>query len=426
MAIDDLATHRRRLLLVTFHFPPAYGSGVQRMVAFARDLAALGWGVDVLTICTSALPDTAPERLVDIAPGTRVIRAFGLDNARQLSFHGKYSRLLSLPDRWISWRLGGVLSGLRYIRAQRPDAVMSSFPIATTHLIAGDLACLTGVPWLADFRDPMAQDEYPKNAAEWRSYRRVEERVVRRASALTFTTRGALDYYRMRYGARLDGRCHIVSNGFDERIFAEIEQRPPARRVAGSPLTLLHSGLLYPWERNPLPFFGALKHLLNEGFWSRYPARFVFRASAYDAHFAAIIAELGLQSMVEFLPRIDYREALREIVAADALILFQAKNSNFQIPAKAYEYLRAMRPVLAVVDPQGDTAELMRECNNPYVADIESEQGIVAALERLLPALRAGTVAVPGRESVQSYSRQVAARALAGVLDGMLEDGGRH
>ncbi len=399
------------------------------MIAFARDLADLDWDVDVLTIQSSALPDTAAERLADITPATRVIRAFGLDNARQLSFRGKYSRRLSLPDRWISWRAGGVISGLRYIRAERPDAIMSSFPIATSHLIAADLAWITGLPWLADFRDPMAQDEYPKNAAEWQSYRRVEERVVRRAAALSFTTHGALDYYLARYGARygerLAQRCHIVANGYDERVFAEIERNAPATRLAGSPLTLLHSGLLYPWERNPLPFFHALKRLQNENFWSANPARFVFRASAYDDHFGAVVADLGLQALVEFRPRIAYRDALREMLEADALILFQAGNSNFQIPAKAYEYLRAMRPILAVVDPAGDTADLMRACHSDYIADIESEQAIAETLRRLMPALRAGTVPVLERGTVQTYSRQMAAGTLAGVLDRIAENNRR-
>lgn len=405
----------RRLLLITLHYPPAYGSGVQRMLAFTRDLPALGWEVDVLTIASGALPEVAQGRVADIPATTRVLRAPGLDSARHLAIRGRYLRRLSLPDRWISWRPGAVLQGWRYIRHARPRALLSSFPIATAHVVAADLARLTGLPWVADFRDPMAQDEYPKDPAEWASYRRVEERTVRHAAALTFTTPGARDYYLARYGESIAARTHIVANGYEEEVFAGLPPPPP--RQHGGALTLLHSGLLYPWERNPIPFLHALAALQQTGFWRAHPTRFVFRGSGHDDHFLGIVAQLSLGALVEFLPRIDYRSALSEMLAADALLLFQARNSNFQIPAKAYEYLRAGRPLLAVVDPAGDSATLMRDHAHSAVVDIESEVAIQRCLESFIPRLAAGGFPPADYATVARHSRQAAAAGLARILD---------
>jgi glycosyltransferase involved in cell wall biosynthesis len=292
---------------------------------------------------------------------------------------------------------------------------MSSFPIATAHLIASDLARLSGLPWVADFRDPMAQDEYPKNATEWASYRKVEELTVRQSAALTFTTPGARDYYLARYGESLSARAHIVANGYEENVFASLPT--PTRRHDDGVLVLLHSGLLYPWERNPLPFLRALGRLGQAGFWRTHPTRFVFRGSGHDEHFLQVISDLGLNDLVEFRPRIDYRSALVEMLSADALLLFQARNSNFQIPAKTYEYLRTGRPLLAIVDPAGDTATLLRDHRHCEIVDIEAESAIRHSLERFIPRLAGGGFPPADAAVVARHSRQAAAGELARILD---------
>ena len=288
------------------------------MVAFARDLRDFGWHVDVLTISANALPDLAAERIQDIPQATRIIRAFGFDAARQLTVLGRYPLCWSLPDRWSTWRLGGVVSGLRHIRRWRPDALMSSFPVATAHLIARDLQRFTNLPWLADFRDPMAQDDYPKEPRVWASVRRLEGEVVDRAAAMTFTTPGAIAYYLQRYGTQIAPRCHLIANGFDENTFADAERNALESSLVGAlthgPLTLIHSGLLYPWERDPLPFFDAVKALADRGFWHRHPVRFVFRGSGFDEHYATVIEQRGIAHLIHFRERLAYRSALREML----------------------------------------------------------------------------------------------------------------
>lgn len=392
-------------------------------MAFTRDLPAFEWDVDVLTVAERALPARTNERVADLPKDTRVIRAFALDTARHLSLFGKYPRPLALPDRWVSWRMGGLLAGMRYARTTRPDAIMSTFPIATAHLIALGLHRRTGIPWIADFRDPMAQDEYPANRCEWESYAAVERAVVDEASAMTFTAPGAKRYYLERYGDQISARMHVVPNGFEEHIFSAVETERALNNRNRGELIFLHSGFLYPWERNPLPFFEALRNLADAGFWHDHPSRFVFRASGYEEHYRPLVGELGLNDLVEFPDRLEYRAALAEMLDADALLLFQARNSNFQIPAKTYEYLRARRPIFAVIDPGGDARELLDEAEADLVAAIDSPAEIAVNLRRFVAEIGPRTEAARTRENIQRFSRRAAARTLSSLLGEIVPSG---
>src|SRR5262249_1167158 len=157
----------KRLLMIAFHFPPAAGSsGIQRTLRFARHLPQFGWEPVVLTASPRAHERTSDDQLDDVA-GIAVERAFALDSARHLSVRGRSAGFTARPDRWISWWLGALPTGMAMIRRYRPDALWSTYPIATAHKIGHDLAYLSRLPWVADFRDPMAQEGYPADRKTW-------------------------------------------------------------------------------------------------------------------------------------------------------------------------------------------------------------------------------------------------------------------
>lgn len=408
--------------MIAFHFPPFAGSsGVQRTLRFVQQLPRFGWQPIVLTAHPRAYEKTSLDLLKDIPDSVIVERAFALDAARHLSIGGRYPGALARPDRWKSWSLGAIPAGLRLIRQHRPAVIWSTYPIPTAHRIADQLHTLSGLPWVADFRDPMAQDGYPEDPRTWAAFERIERSAVAKAACSVFTTRGAAAIYRTRYPENTE-RIRVIENGFDEESFTGI--------VGGEPLipgttTLLHSGLIYPVERDPTQFFETLATLWKSGRISPDTLRIRFRAPAHDKLILGIAERLGVSPFVECAPSIPYREALGEMMRADGLLVMQAANCNEQIPAKVYEYLRSQRPLLGLTDPRGDTADLMARAGVRHIAPLDAPDQIANTLMDFLEALRDGSVTAPVQTLVAQHSRLSRTSELAEILGTIVRDGAR-
>ncbi len=413
----------KRALMIAFHYPPLRGSsGIQRTLAFSRYLPKYGWQPVVLTANPRAYPETGVDQLGDVPKEVPVYRAFALDSSRHLAFRGAYPKLVALPDRWASWILGAIPSGLSAVRRHRPEVLWSTYPIATAHWIGLCLHSLTGIPWIADFRDSMTEPEYPPDKTVRGVYRWIEKRTVARASRAVFTTPGALRMYAERYPNVPAARWAVIPNGYDEELFAEAEGRIGGRSAAPSSIVLVHSGLLYPSERDPRPFFGAIAALRRAGKISSATFQVVLRASGFDDHYRPMLREAGIDDIVRLEPPVGYRAALAEMLSADGLLLFQATNSNHQIPAKIYEYLRARRPIFAMIDPAGDTAGVLSTAGIDTVAPLDSEPGIREGLLRFLDLVRRGSAPLPGREETARHSRRSRTGELAALFGSVLRD----
>lgn len=406
-------THR--VLMIAFHFPPVHGSsGVQRTLKFARYLPDHGWRPAILTVHPRAYEATHDGQMAGIE-GMDVRRSFALDTRRHIAVGGRYPGFLAVPDRWSTWMLGAVPAGLSMIRKYRPDVIWSTFPIATAHRIGHALHRLSGIPWVADFRDSMTEEGFPEDPAVRRSYLRIEKTAATRSRFAVFTTAGARAMYAARYAAIPADRWHVIENGYDEEDFAALPA--VARGTGGRPLVLLHSGILYPSERDPTAFFHALRVLRDAGEIDPQSLIVRLRATGHDEHYQGQLAAMGLGDMVLLEPAVGYREALEEMVRADGLLLFQASNCNHQIPAKLYEYLCARRPIVALTDPAGDTASVLARAGVRGVAPLDRVDAIADLLRNLLPRLRAGTAILADEAEVLRNSRRSRTAELAALLD---------
>ena len=165
------------ILMAPFHYPPMGGSsGVQRSLFFSSALEEYGWQVLVLTAHSRVHPITSNEGLKDIPESAIVRRTFAIDVARHLSIKGRFPRILALPDRWSSWVLSAVFSGRRLIKKYHASVIWTTYPIASSHLIGFFLHKLTGVSWVADFRDPMTEEDYPRNPRVFKFFRWLEKK----------------------------------------------------------------------------------------------------------------------------------------------------------------------------------------------------------------------------------------------------------
>jgi hypothetical protein len=253
----------------------------------------------------------------------------------------------------------------------------------------------------------MAQDGYPADPRIWSAFKSIEQHTVGAARWSVFTTPGAARVYENRY-PRFAPNIRVLPNGYDEASFAALEGVTCEPLTPGA-TTLLHSGVVYPSERDPTCLFEALERLLSAGKFGQGRLKVRFRASGNDA----MLNELARRPSVAIGGRgaapTEYRHALAEMLRADGLLILQAANCNEQIPAKLYEYLRAGRPILALTDPSGDTAGAVRDAGIGAIARLDSTDDIAAALDefrRCDPARSGGAPASVGGLRVWSAANR--------------------
>jgi hypothetical protein len=397
-----------------------------RTLNFAKYLPGQGWEATVLSARDPAYERSSLDLVAEIPPGCGLLRAPALDAARHLSIRGKYWGPTAWPDRWVTWWPGAVWKGIAAIRAAQTTPapyrmVWSTYPITTAHLIGGAVSAWTGLPWVADFRDPMTTDTYPSPGARRWIWRRIERMAVERARLCVFTTSSAAEAYSARYPAARE-RMVVVENGYDEGAFREATPARPG--LDDGTLLLLHSGGIYPKDRDPSAFFVAVQRLVEEGAVERQRLCVRFRASGHDDYVRELAQRHGVADIVDIAPPVPYRLAIGEMMGADLLLLFQGRQFNTQIPAKIYEYLRAARPLMGLVDHAGQTARVLSGYGGTSVVDIGSSDEIIVALRawlasRLDPSTQ--TTLQGNVQTVRANSRESQAATLARYLDGLAD-----
>lgn len=407
------------ILMVPFHYPPMGGSsGVQRSLFFSSALEDYDWQVLVLTAHSRVHPITSNEGLKDIPATTIVKRTWAIDVARHLPFGGRFPRILALPDRWSSWVLSAVLSGKKLIKKYRSSVIWTTYPIASSHLIGFFLHKLTGVSWIADFRDPMTEEDYPRNPTVFKFYRWLERKVMENTEYVVVTTPGVKRVYTERYGEECGRKIRIIQNGFDESKFSKAEseiENKENQHESNQPLRMIHSGVIYPEERNPEPLFAAISELKSENKLNSENFRLELRSAGHGDLYEQMLAKYALQDIVSLLPSIPHQENIKDMLSADALLLLQGNTCNEQIPAKAYEYIRSGKPVIALTDKKGDTGQLLTQLGIGTIAALESKDEIKQALANIREIC--SQFCPLDAQKIQSFSRQHQSKELAELLD---------
>ena len=414
---------RKRILMIAYHFPPVrVSSGIQRTLKFCTYLREYGWDPLVLTISPRAYELSSPDQLKEIPADVIVERAFGLDTSRHLSIAGKYFHRMAQPDRWVSWWPGGIWTGMKMIRQHKPAAIFSTSPIVTAHLIGQSLVTRTGLPWIADMRDSITEPGYPRDPLTWKIHRKIEENIVNRCTKAVFTTEPTRQMYAERYPDLPESRWSVIENGFDEENFCDAETNLPIEPL-GAPgqITLVHSGILYPHERDPRPFFAAIARLKMAGEIDSSRLQIILRATGNDELYKPMIANLQIGDIVRLEPVVAYRAALQEMLRADGLLLFQGSICNHQIPAKIYEYYRSGKPIFALVDLGGISAKMLRQAGANDLANIADVENIVDVIRQFMKKLSHEHYAGVARSFANTHSRKSRTEQLAQLLNGIVD-----
>ncbi len=408
-------TTSKRVLMVAFHYPPEHSSsGVLRTLKFSKYLPDYRWQPTILTVRENCYDQTDNALLQQIPPSVRVCRTSAFDTKKVFSIRGKYLRITTIPDRFVAWLPFAVSAGLRLIRIERIDAIYSTSPMATAHLIASALKSLTKIPWIADFRDPWTEPALIANrrAPLFRLECFLERRVIQQADRLVFTTEQLREELVSRYPDVDRRKAVVIPNGYDEEDFPDLSRVRPDPL----PIRIMHTGLVDASYRSPRGFLEALAHLLKNGDILADQVHVEFMGGGEylrSADFRSQLENLGLERVVSIAGRVSYAECLQRQARSHILLLLQCgSDTRALIPAKAFEYLRVGRPILAIVPP-GASSELFQRTGGAKVADPNDPAAICNALLELLVNARAGNWSSDARPAaLQSYTR----RALTGRL----------
>lgn len=377
----------RKLLLLTYHFPPSGAVAVYRMLGLARHLPAHGW--ETVVVAPPAVPGEPvdPELVERIPPGTAVHRV--------PYPHGKTAKVVRRLAPEGMWLPGALAACRRAIDVHRPDALLTSSPPHCVHLLGRYLKRRHGLPWLVDFRDPWVTDRVPGVGRPVLRFLepRWENSVVAHADAVIANTPLSQRGLQAAYPAERH-KVVAIPNGYDPEDFPA----PAPRADKADAVTVLHAGELYA-GRDPRPLLDALLAWEAERRPGQKPVRMRFLGRATEGTFdlAGEVRRRGLQAVVELGGQVPYRQALEAMTQADFLLLITSPDRRMGIPAKLYEYLGAGRPILALAERDGDVAwALQASCVRHRCAATRDVAGIRHALEELsqeLPFPASGPVA---------------------------------
>ncbi len=403
----------RKLLILTYHFPPSAASGTFRLLGFVSHLPQFGWRSVVVA------PPELPWEPVDQALMERI-------PAETALYHVLYPEgLLWKPLRRLSplgiWLPKAWAACRRAIHEHHTDALLTSGPPHLVHLLGRELRNRYGLPWIADFRDPWVAGVWSTSSEKTGRKRwefRAEGAVMRDADAIVANTPGACDLLGEAYPEH-GSKMVSITNGYDPESF-EANPVPP---LAGQSVEITHLGEIYV-NRDPGPFLEAIRSIRPNGLSNgrSLRVRFIGRLGDSSPRLEHLIRAGGLEGVVDLGGQIPYDESLRAMVQADVLLLLDSPGRKAGVPAKLYEYLGARRPILALGESDGDLAWVLRESGVPYrIAPPRAPGAIQRALLELLedPATAAfGSTDTP---APTRFTREYLTGELAGLLDSLVE-----
>jgi glycosyltransferase involved in cell wall biosynthesis len=403
---------RRRVLVLAYFFPPLGGGGVQRTLKFIRYFEPLGWDATVVSTRSRLYPAQDPSLLSEVPASTRVVRtrALPLGHYLGIALHRlrlKWIRAWVLwPDGGLGWAPFAFVSALRAARRDKPDVLFSTSAPYGAHLVALLVARLTGLPWVADFRDEWSASdsvtEQPKALAALTA--RSESVVTREARRVVVVA----DYFRLVGTEADDPRRVEIVNGVDE---ADLPNPPPMPRP--DKFVLTNVGTIY-GSIDPSPALRVLAALVTKGAIDAEKLEVRLVGSIWEPDF---VPPTGIT--ITTTGYVDHSRAVAEMFAANVLLLYRP-SSTLAPSGKVFEYLASGRPILCLTHPDNLASRLVRNWNAGTTANPDDPDAIEHAILTLWQRWEEGDL--PDQEEVrrwtlERYSRRANTVRLAQVFD---------
>ena len=482
----------RSILVLTFRWPPQGGGGVQRTLKFVKYLARLGWDPVVHTVSNpftdlwdpglgaevppsvavyrtptveveaieagisrlgrrarsvlrgrrgpdastrSARPraDAAPSPATTAGPAPAVV---GEREAR-LARGGRLARLqdfvwgrLLVPDPQVAWLPAAFLRSLAIARRHGVAAIYSTAPPQSLNVLARALRRRTGLPWIADLRDPWTaglhrNQWYAGNPSRRAREERWERAIFEEAAHVIVVNEAAREEFLAKYPSCPPGRISVITNGFDPADFAHVTPEP--RFLEGGRLHVTVTGHVETMF-DLLPFFEAVRRIVESAAADRDMLRIDFVGTKRQPRYDAWIAERRLGDVIRFHAYVPHADSVQYLADSQVLMLCMTPVKEYgavKILGKMCEYLYTRKPVLALTIP-GVTSGILERAGVGTTVDPNDVDAMEAVLRRYLSEFRAGTLrAVPDEEVIATFDRERQAAQLSEILAAAIAEHGR-
>ncbi|MFA5393873.1 MAG: glycosyltransferase [Candidatus Ratteibacteria bacterium] len=411
----------KKVLIITYHFPPKPGIAPIRPAGLAKYLPENGWEPIILTSLLPFRPETPfkvietlpffPERFPD-RPEFKIrqkeLYSPSLANQIILSL----PELFPFPTNKIGWKVCGLYAARDAVKKEKISAVISIFKPATSHFIAAALKKeFPNLTWIADFRDLWTQNHtYKRRGLRRFLETRQEIKTLQNADALTTVS----EPWAQKLKNRHQKPSFAIPNGFDPAEWPAEPSRPAGRFV------ISYTGGIYFGKKaqDVIPFLNALNSLVNEGLMKSDEISVNFYGDR-KTRLDTAIKERGLEEVVVQHGVVPRKETLEKQRQSQLLLLLDWNDPEESgvCPGKLYEYLAAQRPIISVGGHRGAVTDILKETNAGFYCRTEAEIKTVL-LQSYREFKETGSVSYRGEEeAIMRYSHRVMARKFAEILN---------
>ena len=392
----------KRVLIITYYWPPSGGAGVQRWLKFVKYLRSFNWEPIVFTVENGEFPvldfdliKEIPDRVEVLkVPAWEPYKMYKLFSGRNKSdginsgflSEKKGSGLIESISKWIRGNL--FIPDARkfwikpanqflneYLQNHPVDVIISSGPPHSTHLIALSLKKKFQIPWLSDFRDPWSNIDFYKDLKLTKvadqKHRKLENDVLVQ-SDIVLTIGRQLSNELKTLGAK---RVEIIENGFDPQDFLEDKNYELDEKFS-----IAHIGSFTP-SRNHMVLWKALSHLVNEKeeFKSKLEIKLIGKV---DYSVLQSIQDFGLESYLKKIDYVSHNEVIKHQKSSKLLLLMVNNTPNAKgiVTGKVFEYMASKRPILAIGPKDGDLGEILSKTSSGLVCDYENVENLSSTI----------------------------------------------
>ena len=427
----------KKVLIITYYWVPAGGVAVQRFLKFTKYLRDYGWEPIILTVKDGSYPYTDPMLQDEVPEGIQVYRTktfepfeiynllrgqkgktvpLAVATASKKSLFQKISGYIRanffLPDARVGWKPYAIKQASEIISSQKIDAVITTGPPHSTHLIGQALKAKFKLPWVADFRDPWTEifnNQYlPFTASSIAKDKKMEAAVLRDCDVATMIGEGMKTVFPSAYTAKMQ----VITNGYDESDY-DRDLKPETDKFR-----MRYVGNLFSNQNIPA-LWSAIAELRKES--ADFAKDFELELTGkVDSAISESITEYGLQECTKYISFIPHQDAVAKMQTASLLlsVIPDVANNKLIITGKIFEYMGAGRPIFLIGPPDCDAAIVVNNSQSGSIHDYREKDKMKESLLKYYQQFKSG-VTNQAPKNIEAYSRKQLTGRLAGILDSL-------